>query len=340
MRSRTGRFGWRGVALVVGLLAVFALPAQAQVRRLPAGRGLGARQGQSQARPAQQAPQPDLSSLLGTNEPTPPDSGVSFLDSALPVTRLRLRYDDATRHRRPTRAEFFYPVGGAAGSPGPPIPERNVNFQEYTAYLEYALDPRFSTFMEVPLRAVDPDFNENTFGVGDVNSGFKWAFLRSDVLATTFQLRTYVPTGTSHRGLGTNHVSVEPALLANVRVARWLVLEAEGRYWYPIGGTDFAGDVVRYGLGLTFGTRSPTDFWITPVVEAVGWSVLGGKALVVQTPTAFGITDAAGTTIANVALGLRFGFGGALDLYAGYSRALTGPTWYKDLWRIEFRLSF
>mgnify|MGYP006206224177 CR=1 FL=1 len=34
-------------------------------------------------------------------------------------------------------------------------------------------------------------------------------------------------------------------------------------------GTDFAGDVARYGLGLTYWGRSATQIWITPVIEAV-----------------------------------------------------------------------
>ena len=37
------------------------------------------------------------------------------------------------------------------------------------------------------------------------------------------------------------------------------------------------GDVIRYGLGLTFGRRQADHFWVTPVTEVVGWTALGGE---------------------------------------------------------------
>ena len=46
-----------------------------------------------------------------------------------------------------------------------------------------------------------------------MNAGFKWAFWETDDQVATFQLRTYIPTGAASRGLGNNHVSLEPALL-------------------------------------------------------------------------------------------------------------------------------
>jgi hypothetical protein len=76
------------------------------------------------------------------------------------------------------------------------------------------------------------------------------------------------------------------------------------------------------------------------VGEIVGWTVLGGRKTMV--PPAFGpvVQDAAGDTIVNVKLGVRFGFGDRADLYTGYGRSLTGDTWYKDIYRLELRLFF
>jgi hypothetical protein len=173
-----------------------------------------------------------------------------------------------------------------------------------------------------------------------MNAGFKWAFVDVPDWTATFQLRTYVPTGNASHGLGTNHVSLEPALLLNYRLSEKIRLEGELRYWVPIGGTDFAGDVIRYGLGASYGCRNPDGFWVTPVVEIVGWTVLGGKETVPLSPVLFATQDAAGDTIVNVKAGLRFGFGEHVDFYTGYGRALTGATWYTDVWRVEFRLLF
>ena len=36
----------------------------------------------------------------------------------------------------------------------------------------------------------------------------------------------------------------------------------------------------------------------------------------------------------------RLWFGPHNDLYVGYGRALTGPVWYKDIFRLEYRLGF
>ena len=44
-------------------------------------------------------------------------TNVSFLDSAVPFSHLRLRFDANYRDSRPTRAEFLYPKGGLPFSP-------------------------------------------------------------------------------------------------------------------------------------------------------------------------------------------------------------------------------
>jgi hypothetical protein len=76
------------------------------------------------------------------------------------------------------------------------------------------------------------------------------------------------------------------------------------------------------------------------VVELVGWTVLSGKELVPPAPPPLAIKDASGDTILNAKFGVRLGLGDWGDMYAGYGRALTGDTWYKDIWRVEFRLFF
>ena len=141
------------------------------------------------------------------------------------------------------------------------------------------------------------------------------------------------------RGLGNDHVSLEPALLLYRRLGDRLRLEGELRYWIPIGGTDFAGDIVRYGIGFSYGERPADDLWLTPVVEVVGWTVLDG-AQSVAPPLPPVVQDAAGDTIVNIKLGARLGLGNVADLYTGYGRALTGDVWYKDIWRTELRFAY
>jgi hypothetical protein len=260
------------------------------------------------------------------------ESSVGYIDSAIPQSQFRLRADASYGDNRPERAEFLY------GKNGPPLPEANVDFQEVSGYLEGALLPNLSAFAEVPFRFLNPQVNLDHSGPSDVNAGLKWAVLAYDEQYLTFQLRAWAPTGTPSRGLGTGHASLEPAVLYYRSLTEDLHLEAELRDWVPLGGTDVAGDVLRYGVGASY------DVWkneekglrVAPVLEFVGWTVLSGK----EPADNLGIVkDATGETIVNAKMGLRVAsrFG---EIYAGYGRALTGTVWYKNTMRLEYRIVF
>jgi hypothetical protein len=275
------------------------------------------------------------------------DSNTGYIDSALIGNEFRLRYDSAYDDNRPDRAEFFYAKCGCfrtapppltdPHAPGPPKPETSVDYQDISAYAELAFGSRFSGFVEVPVRFLNPEQNDNTSGLADMNVGAKYAFIQDAGRVATFQLRCYIPTGAGSRGLGTDHVSLEPALLLFQRLTDRLTLEAELRDWVPIGGTDFEGNVLRYGVGLGYTVYQTCSLRITPVVEMVGWTVLSGKEAAFPDNV---VTDAAGDTIVNAKVGLRLGLGERSSIYVGYGRALTGAVWYKDIIRAEYYLFF
>jgi hypothetical protein len=202
-----------------------------------------------------------------------------------------------------------------------------------------AAGARLSGFVEVPYRFLNPEINANANGLADINASFKVALVDSRDLAATFQFRTYIPTGDAARGLGTNHVSLKPALLAYRRLGERLGLEGELRYLIPIGGTDFAGDLFRYGVGLSYDLPPARPLHLAPVAELVGWTVLSGKESVVSPAGVATVDSAAGDTIVNLKLGMRVK-GCGWDLYAGYGWPLTGDRWYDDIVRLEFRLWF
>jgi hypothetical protein len=267
-------------------------------------------------------------------------SSVSILDSSVPQNTLRLRFDSEYNMARPTRAEYFMAKGGLPYSPGLPLPEARINsFQEMTTYAEFAPVSFFSTFLETPFRWLNPAYNANAYGVGDINFGFKLCTWNTEDLLATLQVRIYDPTSRTP-GLGTHHWTIEPALLGIWRPYDNINVEGDVRYWAPLNGTDFAGDVVRYGLGLSIGQATPDGFWFKPVVEVVGWTVLSGKELVVTAPDAFFVQNAASQTIVNSYLGARLGMGKQLDCYLGYGRCFTGTSWYRDFARVEFRFFY
>ena len=259
-------------------------------------------------------------------------SSVSFIDSALPRTMVRTYLDVGYGDHRPTRAEYLFSHRGFA------VPERRVDSTDLNMYMEYAVASTFSLFMEQPWRWVNPDLNANRSGAGDMNFGFKFALINTDALAATFQLRMNAPIARKP-DLATRHWCVEPAILVNYQVANFMSIEAEARYWMPLTKDPYAGDIFRYGIGFVVGQQEPGAMWFTPVAEVVAWSIMGGKVDVVE-PLAIDTQGASGQTIVNGNLGVRFGFPGGADLYAGYSHALTGTTWYKDLFRVEFRMTY
>ncbi|MGE3779314.1 MAG: hypothetical protein AB7F89_19155, partial [Pirellulaceae bacterium] len=100
---------------------------------------------------------------------------------------------------------------------------------------------------------------------------------------------------------------------------------------------DFARDVLRYGAGLQLVPSVDSLWQVTPVVEFVGWTVLGGLASASVGPGQFAVTPAEGTTIVNFKAGLRTQVGANSDLYAGWGHPLTDANWYENTVRVELR---
>jgi hypothetical protein len=265
------------------------------------------------------------------------DSGVGYIDSAIPGNVLRIRSDGAYGDTHSSRGAFFYarPI-----HPGLPVPERNIDYQEIRSYLELLFGDNVSLFAEVPVRFLNPDINANTSGLGDINAGVKWAVIRNEDGIWSLQLRTYAPTGDARRGLGTDHVSIEPALLGFIPLGERVAVESELRYLLPLGGGDFAGDLIRYGIGVQYHLWEANPCRLTPVLETVGWTFLNGKDSFLLPDGTPVVNAAAGQTIINLKIGLRVGLGEHFDLYGGWSRPLTGDKFYEHSWRLEVRWAF
>lgn len=259
------------------------------------------------------------------------NTNVGYIDPATIGNRLRFRFDAGYDLFPPDRAEFFY----EGSQPG--TQSRSVDYQEFSAYLETARNEWLSTFIETPVRLVNPDAAENTAGMADINLGFKAMLLGTENSCTTLQVRTYLPTGDGDRRLGTGNVNIEPGILQYLRLSdRWL-MENEVKTWVPITSNDFAGTVMRYGVGLSYNQQPACRCQLTasPVFEVVGWSVLDGSF----TDEVGTIQSAAGDTIVNAKAGLRFNYDDK-QIYAGMGQALTSDTWYDQIFRLEYRRRF
>lgn len=289
------------------------------------------------------------SSILGgdpstTFLPTLAHSNVSWIDTALPATQVRLRYDYRLNNKTHDRAEFWtarnqqYFDGENIGGRGFEVPESNIDLMEWSPYIEWAISQRVSVFAELPLRYIRPDENPSAFGVSDFNIGFKVAYFFMPEQVQTFQLRLGLPSGSSERGLGTGHVVIEPGLLLWQKLTEKLTMESELRSWIAAGGTNYSSFVLRYATGLSYDLYTSDTVSVKPVLEVLGWTVMRGYQSEFRDtlPTSQVTGDARGTVI-ELAPGIRATTMGNLDWYLGYSFNITHSAWFEDNLRLEVR---
>jgi hypothetical protein len=252
-------------------------------------------------------------------------------------------------NNRPDRAEFFYPKCGCFMTPdakGPPLMEKSGNYQELSSYLEYAPTNRWSVFTNIPVRFLNPEVNANAQGLGDVSFGTKYAFVYNPNRIITFTSNLTTPTGAFASGLGTHNWWLAPGLLYLEQLSpRWQVFGELIDNIPLTRSSDFTGNVLQYGVGTSYIVAQSCRGYVAPVVECVGWTILSGK----EATDTGAVLDARGDTIVNAKFGVRIGIGQTTlgepyptrsDLYLGYGRALTGAVWYKDMFRLEYRMRF
>ncbi len=335
----------------------------------------------AQTGPATQAPKPAAKPKAKTKATTPQEttwptvesSMVGYIDNAIVGNEVRVRFNAAFNDQFPDRAEFIYgkcgcyrnpmlppppgPFDPNAPGPGPGIPN-NVNFQTLSFMAEYAPIRRLSVFAELPIRWLQPSgvvppgdampAFSNGAGISDITLGLKYAMLVTEHNYLTAQLTTYFPSGNALHGLGTNHYSLEPALLYHGTVSDRFTVEGEIGGWLPTGGSagdpttgsqGFAGNIFFYGIGPSYTLVDGDKFRLAPVVELIGWSVTGGQQTEI-TSTGGPTFSASGTNIVNIKLGARMAFREHNSVYIGYGRPLTSADWYNDILRVEYRYSF
>lgn len=252
-------------------------------------------------------------------------------------------------------ARFFYAacgcLGGGAAGPKPGL-VAHLNFQRLYMYGEYAPIRRFSAFVEIPIRWIQPQkFAPNTLpsfgsqaGLSDVSAGFKVAVLSTAKHYLTFQFGATFPSGDSYKGLGTDHYSVEPNVLYFQQISDRLTFEGQLGDTHPIGGDvpGFPGEVFTYGVGPSYTVYKTEQLRLTPVLEIVGWRVIGGKVADadLKAQDLPPVISADGTNIVNLKAGFRTSIGNHNSIYVGYGQALTHEMWYKHLVRLEYRYTF
>lgn len=298
----------------------------------------------------------------GTTAARPADkkrrgSMVGYIADSSIESYVRVRFDSGFHNKTPDRSEFFYAQCGCNGStaPGPGAPGggdlvTDLNFQQLGFDLQYAATRRMAVFASIPARFVQPQAflgpPPHTFvsqsGFGDIHAGVRASIVSDEEKTLTGQFQLYFDSGDAKKGLGTAHASIETALLYYQRVSPKVAIESQFGDVHPTGGStsggaSYSGDVLFYGIGPSVEVYRTPRLVFAPVVELVGWHVLGG---LVQAGGANDPSPADGTNIVNLKFGARTTFDDRNSIYVGYGHALTDTVWYTDILRIEYRYSF
>lgn len=298
-------------------------------------------------------------------------SYVGYIDDSSISSKVRLRYDLAYDNPTPDRAEFIYAKCGCYAdpalsgtavfdpdAPGPqPGTANDVNFRELLFLGEFATSERLSVFAELPIRTVSPQgfigggtgFDDAT-GIGDIRAGVKFGLAGDDMYNLVGQVKAFFPTGDAGDGLGTDHFSLEPAVLYGRQLSERANIETQFGFWIPFGGAapqlvaedgHFSSTVFTWGVGPSFDAVHTDKVRLAPIVELVGWSVLGGNASIDNGSGGLDLVEGdEGANIVNIKFGARVYWNDRGSFYIGYGKALTDAKWYDDILRFEYRHGF
>ena len=98
-----------------------------------------------------------------------------------------------------------------------------------------------------------------------------------------------------------------------------------------------------------FELKTTALFILTALAEIVGWSVLNGKQSFELGKVEPLIQSARGMTIVDTYYGMRFSLGddgdsnkllAMSDLFVSYGYTLSDNWWFRDQWRLEYRVRF
>jgi hypothetical protein len=266
-----------------------------------------------------------------------------FLDWARPQSIIRLHFDAMFDLEHPDRATYFWSkqaITSAVPNNANNIREETVDVRDFTFYMETAPSKKASAFVELPLRQLEPDIKSNHDGMGDMSIGTKLVFCDKCDFLSTFQFKTYLPTGASEHGSGTGHVSLEPGILTTWKICPRTYLQNEVELWIPIGGDSrLEGQVLKIGASLNY------LLWeneccckaLIPTFEVISWIPLSGEFFSIErnknlSGDNIGIVD--------MGAGLRYVHSAHCEWGVGAHFNISHEQWYDWYSQVEFRWFF
>lgn len=254
-----------------------------------------------------------------------------FVDHARPTTMTRLRWDHGENLVDPDRAEYFWAQQAVSGARRP---ETRVDYDELHLYQEAGAD-KFSMFIDLPYRTMRGRVNGGSGGIGDLRIGTKSLLLDSELVQTTFQFVTTIPTAGPGSGVGTGHVSLDPSVLNTVKLREGTYWQSQIGYWFGVGNSN--GSLVHYHNSINQVLWQPSaDTMLMGTLEGVGYTFTSGSVTLANGA----VVRANDTTYYSVGPGVRWCMCGRLDFGFGMQFAVTDRHFAQQLYRTEFRFRF
>jgi hypothetical protein len=260
---------------------------------------------------------------------------------------MTLRYDHGWHMPFPDKGEFFWArADGKGKGPMPAIPtigQSPLSYRQLDMINEVATGA-FSVAVETPYLQVSPEDKEvykGASGFGDIVIKPKSLLLDCELIQFATEFNVYTPVGNFLKGLGTGHVSLEPAGLVSIKVTPETYLQGELAYRIPIGGdAAFQGPVLHYAASLNQTLwRCGHDIQLLGTAELDGWEFLGG-ALTAPGSVPQGVAFHGAGDVFSIGPGCRIVMCNKIDLGVAGKFALTNGSIADQLLQVDFRWRF
>jgi hypothetical protein len=265
-----------------------------------------------------------------------------FVEQARPQTQQWIGYDSAQHYLFPDRGEYFWAREGPQGKgPTPPsgiLGEAYLNYNQLSFYSQAATG-KLGIFFEVPYLSIQPKYDPYASGFGNINFGTKSLMVDCELLQLSFQFRTFTPTGNFTKGLGNGLWSLEPSLLAAVKLGPITYFQGQLSEWIPLGGDpNYAGSVLHYhtSINQVLYAKVP-DMPLVGTLEADGWSFQHGAF---SDPRWGQFQKLSGQTDISAGGGLRLYISYWIDIGIGATYGIGYPVLQSQLYRAQFRWRF
>lgn len=267
------------------------------------------------------------------------ESASFWVDSARPQNRTRFRWDYGNSLILPDRAEYFWARVGARGpaAQAGSFTVNSIDYHEMSMYAETA-HGNFSAFIITPYRSLYMNEAGHSAGFADLQIGTKSLLHDTPMLQVAMQMTTTVPSANSRSGLGTGHVSLEPALLMSLALTERDSMQTQIAQWIPLGGdTAYQGALLRWGIAWNrIVWQRDIDNLATMNLDLVGWSFQDGF----YTDPILGAQNANDETYVYLGPGARWLVCGKFELGIGGILALSNRHFAQNIIRTDFTLRY